>query len=83
MMCLVWRAACHLVLFIIPFFLCHVTPSTRFYNTLWSIVLLTPLTLVLELSKLPLELSKLFTSSLQMWLFVLAGVLGCVHVSQY
>ena len=53
-------------------------PPSSYYNTLWSIALLTPLTLVLELNKLPLELSSLFRSSFQMWLFIMAAVLGCV-----
>jgi hypothetical protein len=52
------------------------TASSRYYNTLWSIVLLTPLTVVLEHKKLALELSNLFSSTFQMWLFVIAGVLG-------
>lgn len=55
---------------------------TLFYNTLWSIALLTPLTLVFELNKLPLELSVLFKSSFQMWLFVIAAVLGfCINIA--
>jgi hypothetical protein len=33
---------------------------------------------LLEINKLPLELSVLFKSVFQMGLFIIAGVLGCV-----
>jgi len=52
------------------------TFKTLYYNTVWGLILLVPFILIFESSTLLPELTKLYDSTIQLFYFILAAVMG-------